>query len=60
MERARRYLTLDTEHEHAIRYLCSIADSAVWNLKNGSEDERYHIAEKLEAAWKAVSHEVMP
>ena len=60
MERAHRRLTLEVEHERAIHSLCSMADSAVWTLKNGSETERHHIAEKLETALRIVSQEVMP
>ena len=60
MERARRRLTLDTEHERAIHALCSMADTTVWTLRNGSEAERHHIAEQLEVAWRKVSDEVMP
>lgn len=60
MERARRLLTLDGEHERAIHALCSMADTACWTLVDGSAAERLHIQECLRMAWLKVSQQVMP
>jgi len=59
-ERAERRLTLMVDQELVIHALCIKADAAVWALTYGTADERKKIAGELSAAWKAVSHGMMP
>ena len=61
MERARRRLTLDIEHERAILELCTQADAACYYLHHGGTDaECKRVRAALAAAWRKVNHEVMP
>jgi len=60
MERAERRLTLTAKQESLIHQLCTMADSAVWALKYGNEENHKRAADELTAAWKAVSDGVMP